>query len=62
MKPKRTTPKVNSKSVRASVTLSIERYRELEMIAGEKKVSVAWVVREALDRYVTDRWPLLSDK
>ncbi len=32
------------------------------MIAGEKKVSVAWVVREALDRYVTDRWPLLSDK
>lgn len=59
---KRKTGKGEGKSVRASVSLPSERYRELEMIAQEKKVSVAWVVREAVEKYVADRWPLLSGK
>ena len=33
--------------------------KTLEKIAREKKVSLAWVVREATERYIADRWPLL---
>lgn len=35
-------------------------YSTLEGIADSKKVSVAWVVREAVDKYIADQWPLLS--
>lgn len=59
---KRKTVKNEGKSMRASVSLPSERYRELERIAHEKKVSVAWVVREAIEKYVADKWPLLSNK
>jgi hypothetical protein len=31
----------------------------LEAIARSKKVSVAWVVRDATERYVAEQWPLL---
>jgi hypothetical protein len=34
----------------------------LERIARDKKVSVAWVVREASEKYVDDQWPLLAGK
>jgi hypothetical protein len=33
-------------------------YEALERIATEKKVSVAWVVREAAAEYVVDKAPL----
>lgn len=46
-------------SVRASISFPPEVYRALEDIAKEKKVSLAWVVRDAAERYVADRWPLL---
>jgi len=39
---------------RASITFPPKLYRTLEMLAKEKKVSIAWVVREAAERYVTD--------
>lgn len=45
---------------RASVTFPPELYRTLEEIAKQKKVSVAWVVREAAEKYVADQWPLLE--
>jgi len=45
---------------RASVSFPSEIYRTLEQIAKQKKVSVAWVVREAAEKYVSDMWPLLS--
>lgn len=45
---------------RASVTFSPEVYRTLEQIAKQKKVSIAWVVREAAEKYVADQWPLLG--
>lgn len=45
---------------RASVTFPPELYETLEQIAREKKVSVAWVVREAAAKYVADQWPLFD--
>ena len=44
---------------RASVSFPPELYRTLEDIAKQKKVSIAWVVREAAEKYVADLWPLL---
>lgn len=45
---------------RASVTFPPELYEMLEAIARSKKVSVAWVVRDAAERYVAEQWPLLG--
>lgn len=49
------------KTKRVSVSFPIELYRAFEKIAQEKKVSTAWVVRDAAEKYVSDRWPLFSD-
>lgn len=38
--------------VRASIGFPVELYRALERIARKKKVSLAWVVREAAEKYV----------
>ncbi|GMW01533.1 MAG: hypothetical protein AMXMBFR84_26700 [Candidatus Hydrogenedentota bacterium] len=38
--------------VRASIGFPAELYRALERIARRKKVSLAWVVREAAEKYV----------
>lgn len=40
---------------RASVTFPRKLYRTLETLAKEKKVSLAWVVREAAEIYVRDQ-------
>jgi metal-responsive CopG/Arc/MetJ family transcriptional regulator len=50
---------VTSESVRASVSFPAEVYEELERIAAAKKVSLAWVVRDAAEKYISDQWPLL---
>lgn len=47
---------------RASVSFPPELYATLERIAKDKKVSVAWVVREAAEKYVGDQWPLFATK
>jgi metal-responsive CopG/Arc/MetJ family transcriptional regulator len=47
---------------RASVTFPAELYAELERIAEEKKVSVAWVVRDAVEKYVEAKYPLFHDQ
>jgi predicted transcriptional regulator len=49
-----------AKSVRASISFTPELYQQLERIAHDKKVSVAWVVRDAVDQYVAQKWPLLQ--
>jgi predicted transcriptional regulator len=46
---------------RASVTFPPKLYGTLETLAKEKKVSIAWVVRDAVDKYVKDQ-SLQSDK
>ncbi len=45
---------------RASVTFPPELYKTLEKLAKQKKVSLAWVVREAAEKYVADQWPLFG--
>jgi len=47
-------------AVRASISFPAETYETLEGIAREKKVSLAWVVREAAEKYIADKWPLLD--
>lgn len=47
------------KGTRASVTFPADLYAELERIAEEKKVSVAWVVRDAVEKYVEAQYPLI---
>lgn len=39
-------------TIRTTVSVPTADYGQLERIAGEKKVSVAWVVRDAIDRYL----------
>jgi len=47
-------------SVRTTVTIPSETYQVVEALAEQKKVSMAWVVREAVDQYVSQQWPLLD--
>lgn len=47
-------------TVRATISFPAQHYAELERLAQEKKVSLAWVVREAVERYLSEQWPLLS--
>ncbi len=47
-------------AVRASISFPPDVYETLEVIAKEKKVSLAWVVREAAEKYIADKWPLLK--
>jgi hypothetical protein len=55
-----TVPKVE-RPPRLSVTLPFETYISLERIARKKKVSLAWVVRDATEKYVTDEFPLFRE-
>ena len=52
-------PKGELKATRASVSFPPNVYDELEKLAVAKKVSLAWVVREAAEKYIADQWPLL---
>ena len=47
-------------ALRASVSFPPDLYHTLEQIAKQKKVSVAWVVRDAAEQYVADKWPLFK--
>jgi len=40
--------------VRASISFPPDLYETLEDISKQKKVSLAWVVRDAVERYVGD--------
>ena len=46
--------------VRATISFPPDVYETLENIAKEKKVSLAWVVREAVDGYLGEKWPLFK--
>ena len=45
---------------RLSVSISHEQYAELLEIANQNRVSVAWVVREAIERLLRDQHPLFQ--
>jgi predicted DNA-binding protein len=63
MKTKKEDEKKKAQSaaaVRASISFPPEIYGTLEGIAKEKKVSLAWVVREAAEHYIAEKWPLFA--
>lgn len=47
-------------TTRTSVTFTAEVYTSLETIARQKKVSLAWVIRDAAEKYVSEQWPLFA--
>jgi metal-responsive CopG/Arc/MetJ family transcriptional regulator len=51
---------VEGASVRSTISFPSELYETLEGIAREKKVSLAWVVRDAVEQYIADKWPLFK--
>lgn len=42
----------NPSGTRMSVTLPADHYKQIQQLAAKKKVSIAWVVRDAVDQYV----------
>ena len=48
--------------VRVTISFPPDMYGTLEQIARDKKVSMAWVVREAVDTYLGEKWPLFKQK
>lgn len=50
----------NESSPRTSVTFPPDIYKTLENIARKKKVSIAWVIREAAEKYISDQTPLFA--
>jgi metal-responsive CopG/Arc/MetJ family transcriptional regulator len=48
------------RSTRASASLPPHIYQTLQEIAKQKKVSFAWVIRDATEKYIADQWPLLE--
>ena len=55
MKKKRGGKSVNTQStpaVRASISFPPDLYEMLEKLAKQKKVSLAWVVRDAAEKYL----------
>lgn len=59
-KRKKHTEMTGDTAIRASISFPLEVYRTLEEIADKKKVSLAWVVRDAAERYIANRWPLFE--
>jgi metal-responsive CopG/Arc/MetJ family transcriptional regulator len=48
-------------TLRASIGFPQDLYRTLERMARQKKVSLAWVIREAAEKYVADQTPLFGN-
>ncbi|ASK94712.1 CopG family transcriptional regulator (plasmid) [Xanthomonas campestris pv. campestris] len=55
-------PTGKPRAARASASLPPEIYQTLQAIAKQKKVSVAWVIRDAAEKYIAAQWPLLETK
>ena len=47
-------------SVRVSISFDAADYAEIKNIARDKRVSAAWVVRDAVTSYLNDRAPLFA--
>ena len=54
--------RVERAKVRATISFPSDMHRTLEHIAQEKKVSLAWVVREAAEEYIAAKQPLFKGK
>jgi hypothetical protein len=51
----------SSATVRTSVSIPCGLHNELEKLARDKRVSLAWVIRDAAEKYVADQGRPLSD-
>jgi metal-responsive CopG/Arc/MetJ family transcriptional regulator len=49
-----------AQSVRQSVSFPYQLHQMIEKIAGEKKVSLAWVIRDAVEKYAADQLSTLQ--
>lgn len=59
----RTREKTRSQeTVRTSVSLRNVDYGQVAEIAAQKKVSIAWVIREAVETYLEAREPLFKSE
>jgi metal-responsive CopG/Arc/MetJ family transcriptional regulator len=47
-------------TIRASISFPKDQYIELDRIAQQQRVSLAWVVRDAIEEYLKNRWPLFQ--
>ncbi len=56
--PRKSLKKTDPETVRASISFPADLYKSLEADAKQKKVSLAWVVRDAAERYLADKPPL----
>lgn len=45
----------NLSAVRASISFPSDLYETLEEVARQKKVSLAWVVRDAAEKYLAEQ-------
>ncbi|MGA2763519.1 MAG: CopG family transcriptional regulator [Spirochaetia bacterium] len=52
--------RIHDHSVRVSITFPEAHYLELERLSSMKKVSVAWVVRDAVEAYLKRETPLFD--
>lgn len=52
----------NLSTVRASISFPPELYETLEAVARQKKVSLAWVVRDATEKYVAEQRLQMGNK
>lgn len=49
-------------AARVSVSLPPDIAQTLQDIAKQKKVSVAWVMRDAAEKYIAEQWPLFGTR
>jgi metal-responsive CopG/Arc/MetJ family transcriptional regulator len=50
----------STSALRASVSFPPDLYHTIEQLAKQKKVSVAWVIRDAAEKYIAEQWPLFE--
>ena len=48
------------RSVRTTISLPAEQYRDIVRIARDQHVSTAWVLRDALRDYLAAQYPLFE--
>jgi len=53
---------IDKRSVRTTVSIPAIAYEEVERLAEQKKVSVAWIVRDAVDQYLAQHQPLFQSR